>query len=119
MVRPAGIGLAAGAAWTLPAIAPLVPALADALRITTRIGADVALTFDDGPHAAGTPAVLEALAAADARATFFLVGEQVRRERGLAAEIVAAGHAPAVHGGRPRKLLRAAPAGPAGPPDAR
>jgi peptidoglycan/xylan/chitin deacetylase (PgdA/CDA1 family) len=46
------------------------------------------------------------LAAAQARATFFLVGEQVRRAPALAAELVAAGHAVAVHGDRHRNLLR-------------
>lgn len=58
----------------------------------------MALTFDDGPHAEGTPAVLEALARAGATATFFLVGEQVERTPTLAAEIVAAGHEVAAHG---------------------
>mgnify|MGYP002146003620 CR=1 FL=1 len=51
----------------------------------------VALTFDDGPHPEGTPAVLEALREADASATFFLVGEQVERNPALAAEIAGAG----------------------------
>ena len=69
----------------------------------------VALTFDDGPHPHGTPAVLEALAAAGARATFFVVGEQVRRRSGLVREIVAAGHGVALHGHRHRVLLRLPP----------
>jgi peptidoglycan/xylan/chitin deacetylase (PgdA/CDA1 family) len=58
----------------------------------------VALTFDDGPHAEGTPAVLETLDRAGATATFFLVGEQVERRPALAAEIAAAGHEVGVHG---------------------
>jgi peptidoglycan-N-acetylglucosamine deacetylase len=66
----------------------------------------VALTFDDGPHPQGTPAVLEVLAAHDARATFFLVGEQVDRRPALAAEIVAAGHAVGIHADRHRCQLR-------------
>ena len=41
-----------------------------------------------------------------ARATFFLVGEQVRRRPALAAEIVAAGHAVALHADRHRLQLR-------------
>jgi peptidoglycan/xylan/chitin deacetylase (PgdA/CDA1 family) len=65
-----------------------------------------ALTFDDGPDPDATPAVLEALDAAGARATFFLVGEQVRRNPSLAAEIAAAGHGVALHGERHRLLLR-------------
>jgi peptidoglycan/xylan/chitin deacetylase (PgdA/CDA1 family) len=69
----------------------------------------VALTFDDGPHPQGTPAVLEALAARGARATFFLVGEQVQRRPALAAEILAAGHAVGVHAHRHRCQLRLTP----------
>jgi peptidoglycan/xylan/chitin deacetylase (PgdA/CDA1 family) len=54
--------------------------------------------------------VLDALAAHGARATFFLVGEQVERRPALAAEIVAAGHAVALHGQRHRCQLRLGPA---------
>ncbi len=88
-----------------------MPAVADALGLARRIDdpVGVALTFDDGPHPEGTPAVLEALAALDARATFFLCGEQVERDPALAAEIVAAGHTAAVHGHRHRNMLRLAP----------
>lgn len=53
--------------------------------------------------------MLEALAAEDAKATFFLVGEQVRRRPALAREIVAAGHAVALHGDRHRNHLRLPP----------
>ena len=82
----------------------MVPALADAFGITRRLsdGTGVGLTFDDGPHPEGTPMVLEILARTGARATFFLVGEQVRRRPALAAEIVSAGHAVALHGDRHR-----------------
>lgn len=37
----------------------------------------VALTFDDGPDPVHTPAILDALAAAGVRATFFMVGRRV------------------------------------------
>jgi peptidoglycan-N-acetylglucosamine deacetylase len=69
----------------------------------------VVLTFDDGPHPQGTPAVLEALRDRGARAIFFLCGEQVEREPALAAEIIAAGHTVAAHGHRHRNMLRLAP----------
>jgi peptidoglycan-N-acetylglucosamine deacetylase len=91
------------------ALAPVSASAAAALNIPRTIRADgrgVALTFDDGPHPEGTPAVLEALARADARATFFVVGEQVQRRPALVAEIVAAGHAVALHGYRHRLQLR-------------
>jgi peptidoglycan/xylan/chitin deacetylase (PgdA/CDA1 family) len=91
-----------------PALAPVVPAVADALGLPRVCAGQkgVALTFDDGPHPEGTPAMLEILAAEGARATFFLVGEQVRRRPALAAEIVAAGHAVALHADRHRLQLR-------------
>lgn len=95
--------------WFVPALAAHVPALADRLGIDRRIDRRVvALTFDDGPHADGTPAVLEALAAAGATATFFLVGEQVRARPAVGAAIVAAGHEVALHGDRHTLLLRRA-----------
>ncbi len=91
-----------------PALAPLVPGLGPALGIThTMPGADsVALTFDDGPHPQGTPAVLETLREYGAHATFFLAGEQVERRPALVAEIVAAGHRVELHCHRHRNLLR-------------
>ena len=67
------------------------------------------LTFDDGPHPEGTPAVLELLAAAGASATFFLVGEQVERRPDLAARIAAEGHDVGVHCHRHTGLLRMSP----------
>jgi peptidoglycan/xylan/chitin deacetylase (PgdA/CDA1 family) len=106
----------AGVAWSAPALAPLVPQLARPLGIRLRVddpGA-VALTFDDGPHPQGTPAVLDALADAGALATFFVVGEQVERRPSLVAEILAAGHAVELHGHRHRNMLRVAPTAIAG-----
>ncbi|HEX7610945.1 MAG TPA: polysaccharide deacetylase family protein, partial [Solirubrobacteraceae bacterium] len=72
-------------------------------------GLGYALTFDDGPHAQGTPAVLELLAGAGVAATFFLVGEQVRRNPSLAREIVSAGHLVGLHCHRHRNLLHLTP----------
>jgi peptidoglycan-N-acetylglucosamine deacetylase len=90
-------------------LAPVYPAAAAALKLPRTIttpGVGVALTFDDGPHPEGTPAVLEVLARENAHATFFVVGEQVQRRPALVAEIVAAGHLVAVHGYRHRLQLR-------------
>ena len=99
------------AAWCVPAAAPVVPFVAAALRIPRRLEppAGIAITFDDGPHPHGTPAVLRELERAGARATFFLVGEQVERWPSLAAEIAAAGHEIAIHGYRHVLLLRRLP----------
>src|SRR3954451_9828903 len=93
--RPLLFGAAAAAAaWWSPALAPVVPGVAELLGLPRRIDDPdaVAITFDDGPHPEGTPATLEALGAQNASATFFLCGEQVERDPPLAAEIVAAGH---------------------------
>jgi peptidoglycan-N-acetylglucosamine deacetylase len=102
---------AAVVAHALPASAFYLRALRGPLGIEDRTagGEGYALTFDDGPHAQGTPAVLEILSGAGVRATFFLVGEQVRRNPGLAGEIVAAGHGVGLHCDRHRNLLRLAP----------
>jgi peptidoglycan/xylan/chitin deacetylase (PgdA/CDA1 family) len=51
-----------------------------------------ALTFDDGPNALYTQPVLDALASANAKATFFLVGSQIQQFPGLAQALVAGGH---------------------------
>jgi peptidoglycan/xylan/chitin deacetylase (PgdA/CDA1 family) len=69
----------------------------------------VALTFDDGPHPEGTPAVFELLERAGVKATFFLVGEQVDRRPELAAEAVERGHVVALHAYRHRLQLRMTP----------
>ena len=65
------------------------------------------LTFDDGPHPDGTPAVLEALG--EHRAVFFMVGEQVERYPSLAADVAQAGHGIALHGYRHRNQMRVTP----------
>jgi peptidoglycan/xylan/chitin deacetylase (PgdA/CDA1 family) len=106
----AGTGLAL-AAWCGPGAAAHCRPLAGLLGVPRRRPgvAGIALTFDDGPHPQGTPAVLAALAGAQATATFFLVGEQVERYPALVTEIVAAGHEAAVHGYRHRCQMRLAP----------
>lgn len=56
------------------------------------------ITFDDGPDVDATPAVLDALDRAGARATFFVIASQVRRNLLLAREIHRRGHEVALHG---------------------
>lgn len=58
---------------------------------------EVWLTIDDGPDGMDTPRLLEVLAAEGAKATFFVVGERVERNRGLVERIVAEGHEVAHH----------------------
>jgi peptidoglycan/xylan/chitin deacetylase (PgdA/CDA1 family) len=90
--------------------APIWPALRRSLGVEDRTASKRgwALTFDDGPHAQGTPAVLDILARAHVTATFFLVGEQVLRNPSIPAEILAAGHTIGLHCHRHRNLLRLA-----------
>jgi peptidoglycan/xylan/chitin deacetylase (PgdA/CDA1 family) len=59
---------------------------------------EVALTFDDGPSPATTPRVLELLAEAGVRATFFVVGRKAVEHPQLVRDIAAAGHLVGLHG---------------------
>ena len=92
-------------------LAPVNLRAAAALALPRRLplATGVALTFDDGPHPEGTPAVLEVLARARARATFFVIGEQVQRRPALLAEIAAGGHAIELHGFHHRLQARQGP----------
>jgi peptidoglycan/xylan/chitin deacetylase (PgdA/CDA1 family) len=58
---------------------------------------EVWLTFDDGPDPQETPRVLALLAQHRARATFFLIGREAKKNSGLVQEILAAGHTIANH----------------------
>jgi peptidoglycan-N-acetylglucosamine deacetylase len=105
VIVPRLVALAAGGAvvahWT-PAPAAHFPLVAGALRIPTRLPSTrgVLLSFDDGPHPHGTPAVLAELETAGAPAVFFVSGEQAARYPELVRETAAAGHQVAVHGYR-------------------
>ncbi len=55
-------------------------------------GPYIAITFDDGPHGSLTPRLLDILAARNVRATFYVVGENVKRQPALMRRMAAAGH---------------------------
>lgn len=55
------------------------------------------LTFDDGPSEENTRKVLEILRERNIKATFFLVGENVRNHPEVARQIVAEGHTIGIH----------------------
>ena len=57
----------------------------------------VAITFDDGPRADTTAALLEGLALREVPATFFLVGERISGNEELIRDMAAAGHQIGVH----------------------
>lgn len=58
----------------------------------------VALTFDDGPTADITPAVLDILESEDVQATFFLLGREIEKRPEILERIVAGGHEVGLHG---------------------
>lgn len=91
-------------------LAPVSPRAAASLHIPRTVAQPgVALTFDDGPHPEGTLEVLELLERAGAKATFFMVGEQVDRRPQLAAEVARGGHLVALHAYRHRLQMRMSP----------
>lgn len=65
-----------------------------------------ALTVDDGPDPATTPALLDVLARHAARATFFLIGERASAHPDLVARIAAEGHEIGNHTWRDRPTWR-------------
>jgi peptidoglycan/xylan/chitin deacetylase (PgdA/CDA1 family) len=69
----------------------------------------VAMTFDDGPHVQGTPAVLDALDRLGWTATFFVLGVEARRHPDVVRETERRGHEVALHGDEHRYLIARAP----------
>jgi peptidoglycan-N-acetylglucosamine deacetylase len=103
--RMGAVGIAAGcagavvvaagaAAWSTMSASSQV--FGPTIRNTQDAGA-IALTFDDGPNPAVTPALLEVLEQNSVRATFFVMGKHVRAFPELALEIVTRGHTIANH----------------------
>jgi peptidoglycan/xylan/chitin deacetylase (PgdA/CDA1 family) len=70
----------------------------------------VALTFDDGPNPDATPAILDALAARNTKATFFILGRHAERWPDIVRRIAADGHGIGNHGYYHRKLHFKSPA---------
>jgi peptidoglycan-N-acetylglucosamine deacetylase len=100
----AAVQLGPAASW-LPAVRRM---LKPSLEGSTPPGS-VAVTFDDGPHPDGTPAVLDALDALGWRATFFVLGEQARRYPQIVQETARRGHVVALHGDGHRYLIGRSP----------
>jgi peptidoglycan/xylan/chitin deacetylase (PgdA/CDA1 family) len=65
------------------------------------------LTFDDGPNEDWTPALLDALADVQARATFFLIGDHITpATEPIVRRMAAEGHAIALHTGTRRPMIQ-------------
>jgi peptidoglycan/xylan/chitin deacetylase (PgdA/CDA1 family) len=101
LVVASAVAVAGGA--PLPAsVQPLRRALTPAVLPDRLSGIStshhVALTFDDGPDPASTPAFLDLLAERDVRATFFLLGRYAAAHPDLVRRMVESGHEIGVHG---------------------
>lgn len=111
------VALTEGTRWLPPKVRRLIRRVGDPLlspfgsirgvRTDARV---VALTFDDGPDPASTPAVLDSLGAAGVRATFFLLVGRARANPGLVERMIVEGHEVGLHGPDHRRLT-ALPAG--------
>lgn len=70
----------------------------------------VALTYDDGPSPRNTSPLLDLLAEHNVTATFFMIGEHVRKHTDVARRVVAAGHVVGNHTAMHPNLARKSPA---------
>jgi len=110
-IAAGAIGVGALAVHATPALAGVSPI---GVRLTPGLvgvgrSGSVALTFDDGPDPDSTPEFLAVLDELGWRATFFMLGDRVRRWPSVVGEVVAAGHEVAVHGDLHRNMLRRTP----------
>lgn len=62
-----------------------------------KAGSSIALTFDDGPGARLTPAILDLLDEYNARATFFMLGRNVKGQEDLVRAVADRGHEIGTH----------------------
>jgi peptidoglycan/xylan/chitin deacetylase (PgdA/CDA1 family) len=93
-------GLLVAGGHALPALTGVRPVRLAVSPSLSGVGRSdhVALTFDDGPDARSTPVILAALERQGWRATFFMLGRMVERNRDVAADVAARGHEVALHG---------------------
>ena len=94
-----GQGNAGGSGSASPAPAQVAPVPREPAQYSSTPTARrvIALTFDDGPHPELTPKLLDILRQNGVRATFFVVGSNVKAYPEIARRIVAEGHEIANH----------------------
>jgi len=94
LAPPWTAALPLGALLALAGLAPFFPRWRLLLPVLDRgrLAGAVALTFDDGPDPATTPALLALLARRGARAAFFVVGARARAHPELLRAILDGGH---------------------------
>jgi peptidoglycan/xylan/chitin deacetylase (PgdA/CDA1 family) len=118
-VKPAAaVAIGVAGSMAIGGLVQLLPAASSVRRGRIRwapslagVGAPghVALTFDDGPDPASTPAFLDALDELGWRATFFMLGRMAAAHPDLAAEVSRRGHEIGVHGYLHSNHLRRGP----------
>lgn len=96
------VGKQSGEIVSRQSVVAMIPAAPDTRRL-------VALSFDDGPDPRFTPQVLSILSTQGIRATFCLVGRQMRKRPDLVAAIAAGGHVMCSHGESHSMNLKALP----------
>jgi peptidoglycan-N-acetylglucosamine deacetylase len=93
-----GLGVAAAASLAgLHTMAPWSQLYGQNFNGLPRGTRKLALTYDDGPNDPYTQQLMEVLARHNVRATFFLLGQFVRKRPEVVREMVAAGHAVGNH----------------------
>ncbi len=95
-------------AWTAVSERDASPSLATP-DDTTQFGHRVALTFDDGPDPATTPAILGVLRRYHVKATFFVVGARAEQHPDLIQRIASEGHTLGSHTYYHRDMTSLAP----------
>lgn len=91
-------GAAADSLLVLSCLIPNAPFGGRVFCRGSRTGGRIALTFDDGPRPPYTEQILDVLKKEQVPATFFVLGENVRRWPDTARRIAAEGHRVANHG---------------------
>lgn len=110
IVRPAqAAGVPVIQAVPAPVEAASLAVVAPSPSVDCAREACLALTFDDGPSAVHTPRVLDLLDAHDAKATFFVVGQQVPGNEQLLRRMHADGHEIGNHTWGHRKINELSP----------
>jgi len=105
MILPVAVAVAAAGTAAYGAFERNSPVFGSVLhKLPSSDKKSVSLTFDDGPNPYATPLILDALAHADVRATFFFLGRHVERWPGIAHRASAEGHQIGNHGYFHRKL---------------
>ena len=104
MILGAALGASIAGAVVHGALYPNSPFFGRVITAVPARDAQLALTFDDGPNPVATPAILDALAQRDAKASFFILGRHAERWPELVRRVAAEGHAVCNHGYHHRKL---------------